>query len=172
MDPGLKSFARPSKGLTVDRPSLGEIRDLMLMDSSEAEQVLSALQALLEEKQQLHQQLLSEQAEAEQRLKALREMGAQTAALACLFLCQVAAWPMDPPSWPKYPGRQVHVLNGTWRFAFLGDVALEVQLLQAQENATSAVEVPDAFDMRPERPRCHACWPLEDPGPAMHAMPS
>ncbi|CAK9081236.1 unnamed protein product [Durusdinium trenchii] len=53
-----------------------DINEFLGMDTSEAEQVLAALQALLAEKEQLHQQLLSEQAEAEERLKALREMGA------------------------------------------------------------------------------------------------
>mmetsp|Transcript_28231 Transcript_28231/g.45390 ORF Transcript_28231/g.45390 Transcript_28231/m.45390 type:complete len:228 (-) Transcript_28231:60-743(-) len=68
------SDPRQDKGLTEELGDV-DINDLLEMDTSEAEQVLSALQALLEEKQQLHQQLLSEQAEAEQRLKALREMG-------------------------------------------------------------------------------------------------
>ncbi|CAE7775173.1 unnamed protein product [Symbiodinium pilosum] len=45
------------------------------MDTREAEQVLAALQALLAEKEQLHQQLVDEQADAERRLHALREMG-------------------------------------------------------------------------------------------------
>ena len=54
-----------------------DINEFLGMDTGEAEQVLASLQALLAEKEQLHQQLLSEQAEAEQRLKALREMGGQ-----------------------------------------------------------------------------------------------
>ncbi|CAJ1441179.1 unnamed protein product [Effrenium voratum] len=53
-----------------------DINEFLGMDTGEAEQVLAALQAMLAEKEQLHQQLLSEQAEAERRLKALREMGA------------------------------------------------------------------------------------------------
>lgn len=69
------SDPRQDKGVTEELGDV-DINDLLEMDTSEADQVLSALQALLEEKQQLHQQLLSEQAEAEQRLKALREMGA------------------------------------------------------------------------------------------------
>lgn len=34
--------------------------------------------------------------------------------------------------------------------------------LKASDVETSDVEVPDAYDMRPERPRCQACWPLEE----------
>ncbi|CAE7606299.1 unnamed protein product [Symbiodinium natans] len=45
------------------------------MDTREAEQMIAALQALLAEKEQIHQQLLNEQADAEKRLQALREMG-------------------------------------------------------------------------------------------------
>ncbi|CAE7795292.1 unnamed protein product [Symbiodinium sp. CCMP2456] len=52
-----------------------EENEFLGMDTQQAEQVLAALQAMLAEKEQLHQQLLNEQADAERRLQALREMG-------------------------------------------------------------------------------------------------
>ncbi|CAE7939540.1 unnamed protein product [Symbiodinium necroappetens] len=52
-----------------------EDNEFLGMDTQQAEQVLAALQAMLAEKEQLHQQLLNEQADAERRLQALREMG-------------------------------------------------------------------------------------------------
>ncbi|CAE7606314.1 uidA [Symbiodinium natans] len=66
-------------------------------------------------------------------------------------------WPSEPPSWPKYPGRQVKVLNGTWDFSFLGDVVLNAKLL-VEAAPMEPVVVPDAFDMRPDSPRCSTCW--------------
>ncbi|CAE7775186.1 GUSB [Symbiodinium pilosum] len=78
----------------------------------------------------------------------------------------VADWPREPPAWPKYPGRQVRVLNGTWDFAFFGDVALSAELL-AEPAHVESVPVPDAFDMRPDKPRCNVCWPKFTEGAGM-----
>ncbi|CAK0815525.1 unnamed protein product [Prorocentrum cordatum] len=61
------------------------------------------------------------------------------------------AWPGDPPAYPRYPGRLVHVLNGTWDFS--------MAVLLPGPPSWEPVEVPDAFDLRPDRPRCEECWP-------------
>ncbi|CAJ1417461.1 unnamed protein product [Effrenium voratum] len=71
-----------------------------------------------------------------------------------LALAPAAAWPSDPPSFPQFPGRQVSVLNGTWDFAFLGDVALEEI---SQDAEWQKVSVPDAFDLRGFTCRCEPC---------------
>ncbi|CAE7939541.1 GUSB [Symbiodinium necroappetens] len=80
--------------------------------------------------------------------------------LVLIQACGAVDWPREPPSWPKYPGRQVSVLNGTWQFAFLGDVVLNAKLL-VENVSMEPVLVPDAFDMRAETPRCSTCWPKE-----------
>ncbi|CAE8723878.1 unnamed protein product, partial [Polarella glacialis] len=73
-------------------------------------------------------------------------------------------WPSESPVWPRYPvgdrGRRVHVLNGTWEFAFLGDRPLERALPKTV--SWEPVTVPDAFDARPDRPSCETCWPSQD----------
>jgi len=69
------------------------------------------------------------------------------------------AWPTYPPAYPLYPGRAVQVLNGTWHFAFLGDVSLVPEIPNPPK--WHRVSVPDAFDMRSDRPRCQECWPQE-----------
>jgi len=70
-----------------------------------------------------------------------------------------ARWPNEPPAYPLYPGRAVHVLNGTWDFVFLGDVPLAPVVPQV--SVWQKVTVPDAFDLRPDRPRCGECWPSD-----------
>eukprot|EP00929_Paragymnodinium_shiwhaense_P025266 TRINITY_DN15332_c0_g1_i1.p1 TRINITY_DN15332_c0_g1~~TRINITY_DN15332_c0_g1_i1.p1 ORF type:complete len:698 (-),score=106.62 TRINITY_DN15332_c0_g1_i1:94-2187(-) len=69
-------------------------------------------------------------------------------------------WPRNPPSYPKFPGRDVRVLNGTWDFSYLGEVPFTADV--PEPTAWMPIEVPDAFDVRRDQPRCSACWPEGD----------
>eukprot|EP00927_Polykrikos_kofoidii_P070586 TRINITY_DN67006_c0_g1_i1.p1 TRINITY_DN67006_c0_g1~~TRINITY_DN67006_c0_g1_i1.p1 ORF type:complete len:768 (+),score=92.86 TRINITY_DN67006_c0_g1_i1:146-2305(+) len=74
-------------------------------------------------------------------------------------------WPTDPPAYPFFPGRTVRVLNGTWDFAFLGeDIPMVPSVPDPPE--WQQVSVPDAFDLRPNQPRCSECWPPGKEGDA------
>lgn len=72
------------------------------------------------------------------------------------------SWPTEPPSYPLYPGRSLSVLNGTWEFAFLGDVPLLPSV--PEPSSWDLVNVPDAFDLRPATVHCTECWPPDTEG--------
>lgn len=55
-------------------------------------------------------------------------------------------------------------MNGTWSFAYLGDVIMEPVVPEVSEWQEALV--PDAFDMRPDKPRCSECWPASSPSGA------
>ncbi|CAE7530512.1 GUSB [Symbiodinium sp. CCMP2456] len=78
----------------------------------------------------------------------------------CFALGTASAWPTESPHYPHYHGRQVFILNGSWAFAFLGQQDPAAWPLP-EPDAWELVEVPDAFDLRPNDPNCD-CWPARE----------
>ncbi|CAL1135131.1 unnamed protein product [Cladocopium goreaui] len=77
-----------------------------------------------------------------------------------LPVLRCSAWSESTPlNYPHFLRRRVFVLNGSWDFAFLGDISIDPQLAVAEAGESwSQVFVPDAFDLRPDVPNCD-CFP-------------